>query len=251
VQMLAPSFAKFGPLGAKQFEIFDVPYMFPTAEFLEKIEDGPIGRKLMAALETKGITGLAFWDNGFKVFSANKPITLPADLKGLKMRIQSSKVLEAEMRALDAIPQVMAFGDVYQGLQTGVVDGTENPWSNMYTQKMHEVQKYAVDTYHGYLGYAVVVNTKFWQGLPADIRTILEGAMKDATAYDHEIARQDNESAMEAIAKSGRTTIIHLTPAQRALWEQALVPVRKEMASRLGADVIDQIVKEQAGIAGH
>jgi len=251
VQMLAPSFAKFGPLGAKQFEIFDVPYMFPTAEFLEKIEDGPIGRKLMAALETKGITGLAFWDNGFKVFSANKPITLPADLKGLKMRIQSSKVLEAEMRALDAIPQVMAFGDVYQGLQTGVVDGTENPWSNMYTQKMHEVQKYAVDTYHGYLGYAVVVNTKFWQGLPADIRTILEGAMKDATAYDHEIARQDNESAMEAIAKSGRTTIIHLTPAQRALWEQALVPVRKEMASRLGADVIDQILKEQAGIAGH
>jgi len=251
VQMLAPSFAKFGPLGVKQFEIFDVPYMFPTAEFLEKIEDGPIGKKLMAALEPKGLTGLAFWDNGFKAFSANRPITLPSDLKGLKMRIQSSKVLEAEMRAMDAIPQVMAFGDTYQGLQTGVVDGTENPWSNMYTQKMHEVQKYAVDTYHGYLGYAVVVNTKFWQSLPADIRTILEGAMKDATAYDHEIARKDNESAMEAIAKSGRTTIIHLTPAQRAVWEQVLVPVRKEMAGRVGADVVDEIVKAQAGMAGH
>ncbi len=251
VQMLAPSLAKFGPLGVKQFEIFDVPYMFPNAEFLEKIEDGPIGRKLMAALEPKGITGLAFWDNGFKVFSANKPINVPADLKGVKMRIQSSKVLEAEMRALDAIPQVMAFGDTYQALQTGVVDGTENPWSNMYTQKMHEVQKYAVDTYHGYLGYAVIVNTRFWQGLPADIRTILEGAMKDATAYDHEIARKDNDEAMEAIAKSGRTTIIHLTPAQRAVWEQALAPVRKEVAGRVGADVIDEIVKEQAGIARH
>jgi len=251
VQMLAPSLAKFGPLGVKQFEIFDVPYMFPNAEFLERIEDGPIGRKLMAALEPKGITGLAFWDNGFKVFSANKPINVPADLKGVKMRIQSSKVLEAEMRALDAIPQVMAFGDVYQGLQTGVVDGTENPWSNMYTQKMHEVQKYAVDTYHGYLGYAVIVNTKFWQGLPADIRTILEGAMKDATAYDHEIARKDNDEAMDAIAKSGRTTIIHLTPAQRAVWEQALAPVRKEVAGRVGSDVIDEIVKEQASIAKH
>jgi len=251
VQMLAPSLAKFGPLGVKQFEIFDVPYMFPNAEFLEKIEDGPIGRKLMAALEPKGITGLAFWDNGFKVFSANKPINVPADLKGVKMRIQSSKVLEAEMRALDAIPQVMAFGDTYQALQTGVVDGTENPWSNMYTQKMHEVQKFAVDTYHGYLGYAVIVNTKFWQGLPADIRTILEGAMKDATAYDHEIARKDNDEAMDAIAKSGRTTIIHLTPAQRAVWEQALAPVRKEVAGRVGADVIDEIVKEQAGIARH
>ena len=251
VQMLAPSLAKFGPLGVKQFEIFDVPYMFPNAEFLEKIEDGPIGKKLMAALEPKGITGLAFWDNGFKVFSANKPINVPADLKGVKMRIQSSKVLEAEMRALDAIPQVMAFGDVYQGLQTGVVDGTENPWSNMYTQKMHEVQKYAVDTYHGYLGYAVIVNAKFWQGLPADIRTILEGAMKDATAYDHEIARKDNDDAMDAIAKSGRTTIIHLTPAQRAVWEQALMPVRKEVAGRVGSDVIDEIVKEQASIARH
>lgn len=251
VQMLAPSLAKFGPLGVKQFEIFDVPFMFPNAEFLEKIEDGPIGRKLMAALEPKGITGLAFWDNGFKVFSANRPINVPADLKGLKMRIQSSKVLEAEMRALDAIPQVMAFGDTYQGLQTGVVDGTENPWSNMYTQKMHEVQKYAADTYHGYLGYAVIVNTKFWQGLPADIRAILEGAMKDATAYDHEIARKDNDDAMDAIAKSGRTTIIHLTPAQRAVWEQALAPVRKEVAGRVGADVIDEILKEQAGIARH
>jgi len=246
VQMLAPSLAKFGPLGVKQFEVFDIPYMFPTAEFLERIEEGPVGKKLMASLESKGITGLAFWDNGFKVFSANRPLNVPGDLKGVKMRIQSSKVLEAEMRALDAIPQVMAFGDVYQGLQTGVVDGTENPWSNMYTQKMHEVQKYAVDTYHGYLGYAVIVNSKFWNGLPADIRTTLEGAMKDATTYDHEIARKDNDEAMAAIEKSGRTQVIHLTPQQREAWIKVLTPVRNEVAGRVGSDIIDQIVREQS-----
>ncbi len=251
VQMLAPSLAKFGPLGVKQFEVFDIPYMFPSTEFLERVEDGPIGRGLMARLESKGITGLAFWDNGFKVFSANRQLTAPGDVKGLKMRIQSSKVLEAQMKALDAIPQVMAFGDVYQGLQTGVVDGTENPWSNMYTQKMHEVQKYAVDTYHGYLGYAVIVNTKFWTGLPADIRTALEGAMRDATRYEHEIARKDNDDAMAAIEKSGRTKVVHLTAEQRAAWAKVLLPVRQEVAGRVGADVIDEIVKEQAAAGLH
>ncbi len=115
--------------------------------------------------------GLAYWDNGFKVMSANKPLKMPADFKGLKMRIQSSKVLDAQMRALGANPQVMAFSEVYQALQTGVVDGTENPPSNLYTQKMHEVQKYVTLSDHGYLGYAVIVNKKFWDGLPADVRT--------------------------------------------------------------------------------
>jgi C4-dicarboxylate-binding protein DctP len=246
VQMLAPSLAKFGPLGVKEFEVFDIPYMFPSAEFLDRVEQGPIGRKLMGRLEDKGITGLAFWDNGFKVFSANRPIAAPGDLKGLKMRIQSSKVLEAEMRALDAVPQVMAFGDTYQGLQTGVVDGTENPWSNMYTQKMHEVQKYAVDTYHGYLGYAVIVNSKFWNGLAPDIRAALESAMQDATRYEHEIARKENADAMAAIEASGRTKIIHLTPEQRAAWIKVLQAVRKEVSGRVGTGVVDEIIREQA-----
>ncbi|MBV8209179.1 MAG: TRAP transporter substrate-binding protein [Burkholderiaceae bacterium] len=246
VQMLAPSLAKFGPLGVKEFEVFDIPYMFPTEAFLERVESGPIGRKLMAKLETKGITGLAFWDNGFKIFSANRPLVAPGDLKGLKLRIQSSKVIEAEVRALDAVPQVMAFGDTYQALQTGVVDGTENPWSNMYTQKMHEVQKYAADTYHGYLGYAVIVNSKFWSGLPPDIRSQLEEAMKEATAFEHEIARKDNEDAMAEIEKSGRTKIVHLTAEQRAAWVKALLPVRDEVAGRVGKETIDEVVKEQA-----
>ena len=156
VQMLAPSVAKFGPLGAREFEAFDLPYLFDNFDELHKVTQGPIGKQLFQKLESKGITGLAFWDNGFKDMSANKPLKMPGDVKGLKMRIQSSNVLEAQMRALGAIPQKMAFSEVYQGLQTGVVDGTENPPSNFYTQKMHEVQKYMTMTDHGVIEYAVV-----------------------------------------------------------------------------------------------
>ena len=181
VQMLAPSLAKFGPLGVKEFEVFDLPYILPNKAALRKVTDGALGKKLMGLLEPKGITGLAYWDNGFKDMSANKPLLMPADFRGLKMRIQSSKVLEAQMRALGAIPQVMAFSEVYQALATGVVDGTENPPSNEYTQKMHEVQKYTMRSEHGYVGYAVITNKKFWDGLPADIRANLEKAMAEAT----------------------------------------------------------------------
>ena len=199
VQMLAPSLAKFGPLGVREFEVFDLPYIFDNDDELHKVTEGPVGAELFKKLETKGIIGLAYWDNGFKVMSANKPIRMPADFKGLKMRIQSSKVLDDEMKALGAMPQVMAFSEVYQALQTGVVDGTENPPSNFYTQKMYEVQKYLALTNHGYLGYAVIVNKKFWDGLPPDIRTTLEGAMKDATKFANDIAKKENDEALEAV----------------------------------------------------
>ena len=201
VQMLAPSLAKFGPLGVREFEVFDLPYIFDDYDELHKVTQGPVGAALFKKLESKGIVGLAYWDNGFKVMSANKPIRVPADYKGLKMRIQSSKVLGDEIKALGAIPQVMAFSEVYQALQTGVVDGTENPPSNFYTQKMHEVQKYLALTNHGYLGYAVIANKKFWDGLPADIRTALEGAMKDATKFANDIAKKENDDALEAVRK--------------------------------------------------
>src|SRR5664279_632303 len=171
VQMLAPSNSKFGPIGVREFEVFDLPYILPDLATLRKVTDGPLGTKLLKLLEPKGMTGLAYWDNGFKQMTANKKLVTPDDYKGLKFRIQSSKVLEAQFRSLGAIPQVMAFGEVYQAVQTGVVDGQENTWSNIYTQKMHEVQKYATVTNHGYIGYVVVTNKKFWDGLPPDIRT--------------------------------------------------------------------------------
>jgi C4-dicarboxylate-binding protein DctP len=246
VQMLAPSLAKFGPLGVKEFEAFDLPYIFPNKQALYSVTEGPIGKGLLQKLEPKGITGLAYWDNGFKVMSANKPLHVPADFRGLKMRIQSSKVLDAQMRALGANPQVLAFSEVYQALQTGVVDGTENPPSNMYTQKMHEVQKHVSMSNHGYLGYAVIVNKKFWDGLPADVRGQLEQAMRDATTYEKAISQRDNDLAMDAIRKAGKTTIYNLTPQEQAEWRKALAPVYKQMESRIGKELITAIGKTTA-----
>lgn len=248
VQMLAPSLAKFGPLGVKEFEVFDVPYMFQSRDVLHRVTEGPIGAGLLAKLEPKGITGLSFWDNGFKVMSSNVPMHLPTDLKGKKLRIQSSKVLDAQMRALGANPQVMAFSEVYQALQTGVVDGTENPPSNLYTQKMHEVQKHVSITNHGYLGYAVIVNKKFWDGLPADIRAALNEAMKGATRYANAIAQIENDAALEAVVKSGKTTVYTPTNKELAVWMRAMVPVEKEMEGRIGKDLIMAINKESKAL---
>ena len=246
VQMLAPSLAKFGPLGVKEFEAFDLPYIFPTKTVLYNVTEGEIGKGLLKKLEPKGIIGLAYWDNGFKVMSANKPLHLPADFKGQKMRIQSSKVLDAQMRALGANPQVLAFSEVYQALQTGVVDGTENPPSNLYTQKMNEVQKHVTVSNHGYLGYAVIVNKKFWDGLPADIRLALEKAMKEATTYEKAIAQRDNDMAMEAIKKTGKTLVYTLSDKEQAEWRRVLTPVQKEMEGRIGKELIAAINKESA-----
>ena len=244
VQMLAPSLAKFGPLGVKEFEVFDLPYIFDNYDDLHKVTQGPAGRALLDKLEAKGVKGLAYWDNGFKSFSANKPLRNPEDFKGLKMRIQSSKVLESQMRALGSLPQVMAFSEVYQALQTGVVDGTENPISNLYTQKMHEVQKHLTLSEHGYLGYAVITNKKFWDGLPADIRTKLEDAMVQATRYANQIAKMENDKALEAVKASGKTQIYTPTAQERLALKKALIKTHTDMESRIGKDLIQSIYKE-------
>jgi len=241
VQMLAPSLAKFGPLGVKEFEVFDLPYIFNNDADLHKITTGPVGQALLAKLEPKGIKGLAYWDNGFKSFSANTPIKTPEDLKGKKLRIQSSKVLEEQMRELKALYQVMPFSEVYQALQTGVVDGTENPISNFYTQKMHEVQKYLTITNHGYLGYAVIVNKKFWEELPADVRGQLEAAMKETTVYANSIAQKKNHEDLAAVKATGKTEVTVLTDAQRDAFRKVLIPVHEKMASRIGKETIDSV----------
>lgn len=246
VQMLAPSLAKFGPLGIKEFELFDLPHIFPDKAALDRVTDGPIGRDLLKKLEPKGLLGLAFWDNGFKMMSSNRPMHTPADMKGLKLRIQASKVLDAQMRALGANPQVMAFSEVYQALQTGVVDGAENPPSNLYTQKMHEVQKHLTATNHGYIGYAVIVNKKFWDKLPADLRAQLETAMKEATKYADTIAQQENDQALEAVKKSGKTLVYTPTEKEKAEWRAALLPVHKTMEERIGKELINAVNKETA-----
>ncbi len=244
VQMLAPSLAKFGPLGVKEFEVFDFPFLFDNTAELHKVTQGPVGASLLAKLEPKGVKGLAYWDNGFKSFSANSPLKNVADYKGKKFRIQSSKVLEEQIRALAGIPQVMAFSEVYQALQTGVVDGTENPISNLYSQKMHEVQKHLTLTEHGYLGYAVIVNKKFWDGLPPDIRGQLEQAMKEATALANKVAQKDNDDALEGVKKAGKTTVYTPTKDERMALKKVLVPVHAKMADRVGKDLLESIYKE-------
>jgi C4-dicarboxylate-binding protein DctP len=244
VQMLAPSLAKFGPLGAREFEVFDLPFILPDKAALRRVTDGALGKRLFQKLESKGIVGLGYWDNGFKIMSANKPLREPADFRGLKMRIQSSKVLEAQFRALGSTPQVMAFSEVYQGMQTGVVDGSENTPSNMFTQKHHEVQKYATLSDHGYIGYAVIANKRFWDGLPADVRGQLEKAMADSTAFANDISQKENDDALAEMKKSGRIELITLTPEQKAAWRKALEPVYSDMTSRVGKDVLEEFQRE-------
>jgi C4-dicarboxylate-binding protein DctP len=249
VQMLAPSNSKFGPIGIKDFEVFDLPYLLPNLAALRKVTDGPIGQRLLKLLDAKGMVGLAYWDNGFKQMTANRPLHVPADYKGLKFRIQSSKVLEAQFRALGATPQVTAFSEVYQSLQTGVVDGQENTASNIYTQKMHEVQKYLMMTNHGYIGYVVVVNKKFWDGLPADIRDELTKAIKEATVFANTSSEQENAEAFEAIKKVGKTEFIIPTAAETEQMRKAMEPIYADMGARVGKPLLDEVIKTVAGVS--
>ena len=248
VQMLAPSTSKFGPLGLPQFELFDLPYIFPNRDVLHRVTLGPLGKELFKSLESKGIVGLGYWDNGFKVMSANRPLHMPADYKGLKMRIKSSKVLDAQMRALGVQPQVMAFSEVYQAMQTGVVDGSENSIPNFFTQKFYEVQKYLALTYHGYDGYAVIVNMKFWEELPDDIRATLDKAMQEATSYENELSLKENDDGVGKIKASGRVQVYDVTPEEQAALRKALMPVHKQMESRIGKQWIDAVYKEAAAV---
>jgi len=247
VQMLAPSVSKFGPMGLKAFEVFDLPYLFGNYDAVHEVTHGPVGRSMLERLASYGMVGLAFWDNGFKEFTANRPLRRPEDFRGLKMRVKSSKVLEAQMRALGAIPQVLAFSDVYQALQTGVVDGAENTPVNIYTQKFHEVQKVLSMSHHGYDAYVIVVNRKFWDSLPPDVRALLEQAMIDATRYVDGISAQAEVDAIDAIRRSGRIQVVNLTAEERLSLKEAMQPVYRQMEGRIGADVVASVRAAAAG----
>ncbi|MFT4119618.1 TRAP transporter substrate-binding protein [Bradyrhizobium sp.] len=244
VQMLAPSTAKFAPLGVKEFEALDLPWLFKDDATYSNAMKGTVGKWLFQKLEAKGITGLAYWDNGFHMVSASRPLIKPEDFKGLKFRISGSKIADQYFRILGAIPQIMAFSEVYQALQTGVVDGCENTASNYLTQKFYEVQKDITVSYHAHLQYAVIVNSKFWSGLPPDIRTQLEKAMADATEYTNQIAHQENEDALAEIKKSGRATLHYLTDADRKAWQDAMRPTYTWAKGRVGQEVLDLVAKE-------
>ncbi|TRO32649.1 DctP family TRAP transporter solute-binding subunit [Pseudomonas sp. ALS1131] len=242
VQMLAPSLAKFEQY-AKPVQIFDLPFLFDNMEAVDHFQASPEGRGLLTSMEDKNITGLAYWHNGLKVMSANKPLREPSDARGLKFRVQASAVLEEQFKAVRANPRKMSFAEVYQGLQTGVVNGTENTWSNYYSQKVHEVQKYMTGSDHGLIDYMVITNTKFWKGLPDDVRSELETIMAEVSVEVNKQADDLNRKAKQDIAKAGTTEIIELTPQQRAEWREAMRPVWKKFEQEIGAELIQAAEK--------
>ncbi len=245
VQMAAPSFSKFGKI-VPQLALFDLPFLFNDIDHLHRVQDGEVGTKLKDMVTEKGIVALDFWDNGFKQFtSSKKALVMPSDAEGQKFRIMSSKVLEAQMKAVGGNPQMMPFSEVYSGLQQGVIDAAENPISNIYTKKFHEVQSYLTISDHGYLGYLVVMSKKFWKSLPADLQANVKQAMKEATAKEREYAQQLNDSQFAEIKeyaeKTGKLEIINLTADQRAAWKKAVSKIYPEFydEDKIGKDLIE------------
>jgi C4-dicarboxylate-binding protein DctP len=249
VQMLAPTLGKFSSMGLKDFEAFDLPYLFDSFDQVHLVTQGPIGKQLFAQLEPKGIKGLAYWDNGFKEMNANRPLVNVADFKGLKMRIFSSKVLAAEMRSLGAAPQVLAASEIYGAMQTGLVDGGENTVSTFYQFKMYEVQSNLTLSDHGYVGYAVVTNKKFWDGLPPDIRAVLDDAIAKATVFGNRIAKKENDDALEALRALNRIKITTLTKAQKDEWKKVLIKSHLDVADRISPELLQAIYKETGIVA--
>ncbi|HEA3289728.1 TPA: TRAP transporter substrate-binding protein [Pasteurella multocida] len=237
VQMLAPSLAKFDKY-TKKIQIFDLPFLFDDIEAVQRFEQSEAGKSLLKSMEEKGITGLGYWNNDLKQLSANKELREPKDARGLKFRVQNSEVLDAQFKALKAVPRKMAFGEMYQGLQTGVVNGAENPYSNIYSQKIHEVQKFITESNHGLLSYMVIVNTNFWNSIPEDIRAELSKILDEVSVEVNKKSHDLNLADKQKIIDSKASTIITLTPEQREKWRDAVRPVWKQFEGEIGADLI-------------
>ena len=243
VQFIAPSLSKFDRY-TKKIQLFDLPFLFSNPEAVDRFQDSPEGLALLDSMTRQGIKGLGYWHNGMKQMSSNKDVLKrPDDVKGLKFRIQASDVLEAQFRAVGANPQKMAFSEVYQALQTGVVDGQENTWSNIYSQKFFEVQKTIAETNHGVLDYMVITNAKWWDGLPADIRAGLTSAMNEATKYSNGLASEFSKRDRQKIAEAGKAKIQELSKEDLAAWQKVMEPVWKKFESGIGADLIKAAVK--------
>ncbi len=242
VQMINPSLSKFDRY-TKKIQVFDLPFIFKDAKAAADFQKSKDGQDLLKSMEDKGLIGLAYWHNGMKHFSANKEFRVPNDIKGLKFRIQASDVYESFMKALGANGQKMAFAEVYQALQTGVVDAQENTYSNMYSQKFHEVQKTIVETNHGILDYMVVVNAKWWNGLPADIKKGLSEALVEATIYNNKIGQEKNDEAKKLIMDSGKAKVVKLTDAQLTEWKKSVAPVYAQFEKDIGVDLIKSAQK--------
>lgn len=237
VHLLAPSLAKFEHY-QKKIQLFDLPFIFDDMEALDRFQNSSAGKDLLKSMEDKGITGLGYWHNGLKQLSANKALRVPRDARGLKFRVQNSAVIDEQFKVLRANPRKMAFAEVYQGLQTGVVNGAENPYSNIYSQKVHEVQKYITESNHGALDYMLITNTKFWNGLPDDVRNELTEILKEVTVEVNDHANELNERDKQSIIDAGHTEIIYLTPEERDQWRKAVRPVWDKFENEVTPELI-------------
>jgi C4-dicarboxylate-binding protein DctP len=237
VQIIAPSLAKFGKYTPK-LQIFDLPFLFNDMAAVDRFQASKDGQALLNSMSKKGITGLGYLHNGMKQLSANKPLGMPEDAKGLKFRIQASDVLEAQFKAVGGNPQKLAFAEVYQALQTGVVDGTENPWSNIYSKKFHEVQQYIMESNHGVLDYMVIANTKWWEGLPADIRKVLNEAMVESIKFGNEVSATEDANFRAKVIADNKAKVLPMSKEHLAAWRTAMQPVWKKFESDIGADLI-------------
>jgi C4-dicarboxylate-binding protein DctP len=243
VQFIAPSLSKFDRY-TKKLQIFDLPFLFDDVAAVDRFQSGPQGKALLDSMKNRGLVGLAYWHNGMKELSSDKDkLQRPEDVKGLKFRIQASDVLEAQFRALGANPQKMAFSEVYQALQTGVVDGQENTWSNIYSQKFHEVQKTIAETNHGVIDYMVVTNAKWWSGLPADVRTGLAEAMAEATRHANTLADELNKRDRKRIEEAGKAKIVKLSKDDVSAWRKVMEPVWNKFEGDIGSDLIQAAKK--------
>lgn len=245
--MAAPSFSKFTPI-AKEFNIWDVPFLFRDTTHLHDVMDGEVGQYLKDIISKRGIIALDYWDAGFKQFSTNKkPIILPEDAKGQKIRIMSSKVLEEQIKALGAIPQVLPFGEVYSALSTGVVDGAENPLSNLYNSKFYEVQSSITLSNHGYLGYLVVVSDGFWKQLPDELKDIFKQALHEATEFERTQSAEEEKVLLEKLKKDDatKTQIYTLSPEQIAVWKETMQAIYPKFYDLVGEDLIEKVMQVQ------
>ena len=240
VQIAAPSLSKFETF-TKKFRLFDLPFVFENIDAVDRYQTSADGQKLLKSMERKGLLGLAFWHNGMKQLSASKPLVEPGDAKGLKFRVQPSEVLVAQFEALGANPQKLAFSEVYGALQTKVVDGQENTWSNIYGRKFFEVQDGVTETNHGIIDYLVVTSTEWWESLPADVRDQLSKIMAEVTEARNSESTAVNENAKKLVIDAGGT-VRQLTPAQRKAWIEAMKPVWEKFQDEIGIDTIEAAV---------
>lgn len=237
IQLIAVSLSKFEQY-TEQLQLFDLPFLFSDLEAVNRFQDSEPGQQLLRSMEGDGIVGLGYLHNGLKQLSANTPLRVPEDAAGLKFRIQASDVLAAQFETLDALPVKKPFGEVFTLLQTKAIDGQENTWSNIYSQKFFEVQDYISVSNHGVIDYLVATSADFWNGLPDDVRTELTAALEESIAFGNEEAVRIDQEARAAIEASGQSEIIELTPEERQQWVDAMRPVWAEFEDEIGKDLI-------------